>query len=187
MTLRRRPSLRATVGANVAALEAMGPMPDALRASLARMPLPKRRVRRASATDAETAGRPLEADVIRAVEQLLAVHPRVLWAVRMNSGAASYKTKSGKYAPVWFHRWVRGPGCRMSDFLGAVNIPHPNDRPIRLLWPTILAIECKRPGWTEPTDQREREQSAFLAIVRSHGGRAGFATSANEARRIIEG
>jgi len=117
---------------------------------------------------------PLEADVVRAVSELLAVHPRVLYALRMNSGAASYETASGKYAPVWFHIWVRSPGqVRMSDFYGAT-------RDCR-----ILALECKRPGWTAPTNKREYEQAAFLMLVRNAGGIGEFVTNAEQVECLL--
>lgn len=183
-----RPSLRSVVKTNVASLRAMGggaELPPELAASLAKLPLPRERVMhkaivRTDATDmdavyknrGETLERPLEATVIRAVEELLAVHPKVIWALRVNAGAASYQAKSGKYAPVYFHRWVRAPErCRMSDFFAATIGPE---------GPRIAAIECKRPGWHHPTDQREREQAAFLALVRKHGGIGIFATSAQD-------
>ncbi len=117
--------------------------------------------------------KPLEADVISAVSDLLKSHPRVLWAVRMNSGAASYEASSGRYAPVWFHKWVKGTGYRMGDFLGATTDSK------------ILTVECKRPGWTKPTDQREREQAAFLDIVRKNGGIALFCTDAEQVREAL--
>ena len=183
-----RPSLRDQVAGTVRQLQAMGggaDLPPDLQASLDRMGIkPKREYRRRDATDidaihrAEAPDRPLEAEVIRAVEKLLAVHPRVLWALRMNSGAASYEAASGRYAPVWFHRWVRSPEkCRMSDFLGAGYDPETWCYKPRTF---LIAIECKRPGWTKPTDQREREQAAFLEIVRRNGGIGLFATSAED-------
>lgn len=149
---------------------------------------PKRRIPRGggdpgNATDidavhrthaAETAKRPLEAEVIRAVEQLLRVHPRVLWALRMNAGSASYESKTGKYAPVWFHRWVRSPSrFRMADFIFLRDDGK------------FGAIECKRLGFRKPTDQREREQAAFLSNLITNGCLAGFATSADDALAII--
>lgn len=139
--------------------------------------------RKARTQRAEAAGRPLEADVIRAVEALLAVHPRVLWALRMNSGAASYEAASGKFAPVYFHRWVRGAGYRMADFMGAFGSRRPDNGSYILAG--MLAIECKRPDWTKPTDQREREQDNFLQIVRNHGGIALFATSAEQVAEAL--
>lgn len=119
-------------------------------------------------------GQPLEADVIRAVSELLRAHPRVSYALRMNSGAASYEAKSGKYAPVWFHVWVRSPQpCRMPDFFGAT------------IDGCTLAIECKRHGWSKPTDERERQQGAFLNIVRELGGIAAFVTNAQQVADLL--
>lgn len=42
------------------------------------------------------------------------------------------------------------------------------------------AIECKRPG-ERPTD----EQAAFLDVVRSHGGCAGWADSVEAVERVL--
>lgn len=117
---------------------------------------------------------PLEKEVLRAVGELLSAHPGVLFALRMNSGAASYEASTGKYAPIWFHIWVRSPEkCRMSDFLGAT------------VDSRLLALECKRPGWTKPTDDRERQQAAFLALVRQIGGIGAFVTSADDVQRLL--
>ena len=119
-------------------------------------------------------GTPLEADVVRAVGDVLALHPRVLFALRINSGAASYEAATGRYAPVWFHKWVRSPEkFRMSDFFGAT------------IDARLLALECKRPGWTKPTDQREREQAAFLALVRKVGGVGAFITDAEQLHELL--
>jgi hypothetical protein len=115
----------------------------------------------------------LEKHVLAPVGDLLAVHPRVLWAIRMNSGAASYEHSSGRYAPIWFHKWVRSPEkYRMSDYLGATT-------DFRL-----LALECKKPSWTKPTDDREREQAAFLALVRRVGGIGAFITDAEQVNAL---
>lgn len=117
---------------------------------------------------------PLEQTVIVAVGQLLAVHPRVAFALRMNSGAASYEAATGKFAPVWFHEWVRpAEPMRMSDYMGG------------LVDGRILALECKRPGWTKPRDQREREQAAFLAAVRKAGGIGEFVTDAEAVNALL--
>lgn len=184
--LRFKPTLRQQLEANnkadafLAAMAGKEPMAQAV--------LPAQRVRRGggdpeNAVDidrvhrkqhGEVLHRPLEAEVIRAVEQLLRVHPRVVWATRQNAGAASFEAKSGRYAPVFFHRWVRGKGYRMSDFLGAT------------VDGATIALEAKRIGFKGPTDQREREQAAFLQCVRDNGGRAGFVTSVDEAKKIIE-
>ena len=41
----------------------------------------------------------------------------------------------------------------------------------------FTAIECKRPGWRGPENDRDRAQAAFLTLVTSLGGVARFATS----------
>jgi hypothetical protein len=118
--------------------------------------------------------RQLEAPVVSAIADLLAVHPRVLWAARFNSGQASYEAKSGKYAPVAFHRIVRQPTpTRMPDFFGVLSCGLP------------FAVEAKAPGWTKPKDDREREQMAFLNMIALVGGTALFATSADDVAKAL--
>ncbi len=191
--LRRPPGkreLRAQIDKTAGWLDAMipGGLPPDLQAAKDKVMPDAPRERKPRQDTGETLHRPLEADVIRAVEGLLAVHTRVLWALRMNSGAASYEAASGKFAPVWFHRWVRAPEkCRMSDFLGAtLETPFGASPGMSADYrPRILAVECKRPGWSKPTDQREREQAAFLEIVRRNGGIGIFATSAAEVAEAL--
>ena len=112
---------------------------------------------------------PLEKEVIAGVAALLNVHPRILWCIRINSGSSAYTNAVGKDIPLWFFRWIKRPDkSRMSDFLGAT------------VDCRIIAVECKRPGWTKPADQREEEQAAFLKIVRDAGGIGIFATNAQQ-------
>ena len=104
---------------------------------------------------------PSEADVQASIRQLLAVHPRVAWHGRINSGKAWLPSgKVGKFRPVQFHDV---PG--MSDLLG------------QLVDGRLLAIEVKRPSWRQPTDERERLQQAFLTRVCDAGGLGFFARS----------
>ena len=118
----------------------------------------------------------LEKHVLAAVGDLLAVHPRVAFAIRQNAGAASYEAATGKFAPVWFHQWVRSPEpMKMSDYMGAT------------VDGRIIAIECKKPSWTKPTDDRERKQAAFLALVVKIGGIAGFVTDVEQADALLCG
>ena len=111
--------------------------------------------------------------MVSAVAELLSVHPKVLFAVRQNSGAASYEAKSGKWAPVNFYRIVTPQPVTITDFWGIMRDGR------------MLAIECKRPGWKAPRDDRERRQWAFLQIVANCGGISGFVTSAEEAYAIL--
>ena len=130
-------------------------------------PLPVKRGPRVEHAD-------LEKHVLAAVGELLAVHPKVLWAVRINSGAASYEAQTGKFRPIFFHIWVRAPEpMRMADFIGS-------DTEGRL-----ILMEAKKPSWTKPTDKREEEQAKFLALARGVGARAGFVRSVDDAARLL--
>ena len=148
---------------NIAYVELMAgrPLPE-LRADLPAMPKP-----RATPQDGG------EGPVVAAVGELLAAHPKVLFAVRQNSGMASYEAKSGRYAPVYFYKVVTGQPVRISDYWGIMRDGR------------MLALECKRPSWRKPTDQREREQWAFLELVRNSGGVAGFVRSVDEVQALL--
>lgn len=128
------------------------------------------------------APRQLEAPVVQAISELLARHPRVLWAARFNSGAASYEASTGRYAPVWFHRVLREPEkTRMPDFFGLVK-----DNMGYEALNFIIAIEAKAPGWSKPRDASEREQAAFLRMIRDCGGLGLFATSADQVAEALK-
>ncbi len=130
-------------------------------------PLPVKRGPRVEHAD-------LEKHVLAAVGELLAVHPRVAFAIRQNSGAASYEAATGKFAPIWFHKWIRAPEpMKMADYMGAT------------VEGRLIALECKRPSWTKPTDERERQQAAFLALVLKIGGIAGFITDARQVEEML--
>jgi hypothetical protein len=82
---------------------------------------------------------------------------------------------------VWFNKLLKGRGV-LVDFTGTLKTGMP------------LAIEAKAPGWKMPGPDaksdsalRARQQALYLQHVRDCGGRAGFATSVDEALRIIEG
>lgn len=115
------------------------------------------------------APRQLEAPVVAAISELLAVHPKVLFAVRQNTGSASYEAASGKYVPVQFYRKLtHGKEVTITDFWGFLKDGR------------MLAVEAKAPGFTGPrkSDDREMAQLRFLQLVRSVGGIALFADSA---------
>jgi hypothetical protein len=163
-----RPSLADTKRGNQAAL-------DFLRASSYREDAPRIDVgagekrERGPINAAES-----EAPVLRAVGQLLARHPNVLVALRMNSGAAV--NAAGQ--PVKFHRLVRGRGV-VTDYVGWLREP---------LVP--FAIECKRPAWRPgkaygETKLREEAQGWFIAGCVDAGGRGGFVRSVDEALTVV--
>lgn len=109
---------------------------------------------------------PLESEVVTAISQLLARHPKVLFACRQNSGAASYEAASGKYAPVVFYRILtHGREMTITDFWGILKDGRP------------FAIEAKREGFIKPRNDREYAQANFLMMIRNAGGIGIFATN----------
>ena len=175
-----KPSMREQQQASVAAQKwlALGAPPEKQAAAQARIAEQEAKIK---PKRERAAPRQLEAPVVAAISELLAVHPRVIWAARMNSGMASYEAKSGKYAPVHFHKIVREPEpTRMPDFIGLIEF----GRPVLQVRP--LAIEAKAPGWTKPRDDREREQAAFLKMVRDCGGVGIFATDASQVAEALK-
>ena len=116
----------------------------------------------------------LEASVIADISKLLAHHPKVLFARRNNSGAASMLGRDGKEMPVFFNRIIKSPvPMRIPDIDGYLTDGRK------------FAIECKRRNWTKPTDQREHEQAAFLQMVRDAGGIGVFATCAEDVLQVF--
>ena len=112
-----------------------------------------------------------EESVMREVSALLAHHPKVLFAVRQNSGMS--QNASG--TPIWFYRWVRSrTKMRVTDFWGLLTDGR------------MFALEAKNRLWKAPSGEREFEQQEFLTAIREAGGVAGFVTSAEQAQRIIE-
>jgi hypothetical protein len=113
-----------------------------------------------------------EDDVVREVGQLLAVHPKILFAWRQNSGSA--ESKSG--APVVFYRFLKGDPSEITlpDFLGVLKDGR------------LLALEAKNRLWTAPKKPHEKKQLHFILQVKYAGGVSGFCTSAAQAQRIIE-
>lgn len=117
-----------------------------------------------------------EAPVLKAVGQLLAVHPNIAIAIRINSGLA-YDQRD---APVRFHMLVRGDGVCV-DYVGAMRDGRP------------FALECKRPDWSGVSRAnhkgaiREQRQEEYINVVRAIGGVGGFVRSVDEAIEVIRG
>lgn len=131
------------------------------------MPLPQKRALKPPVDGGE-------APVVQAVKELLEVHPRVVFAVRQNSGMASYEARSGRYAPVHFYQFVRIPEpVTLPDFWGMLDDGR------------FFFLEAKRPIWTKPLDERERKQAAFLSHVSKHGAIGVFVRSAEEANAAL--
>ena len=116
-----------------------------------------------------------ESGVLKEISELLAKHPKVLIAVRQNSGATSYENTAGKTIPLWFYRWIRRPeDMTIVDFWGFTTDFKP------------FAIEAKNRKWKKCSDKRELNQLAYIKQIISFGGRAGFATCLEDAISILK-
>lgn len=105
---------------------------------------------------------PAEAQIVRAVKQVLASHPRVAWAHRFNTGSGKLVRKSGH------SQWIQFGFIGCPDFLGQLRDGR------------LLAIEAKRPsGEVTP------EQAAFLECVRANGGVALVARSVDDVMEAL--
>lgn len=106
----------------------------------------------------------LERDVLAAVLQAVAIHPKVAWAHRMNTGAVERENADGTKRYIAF----AFKGC--SDIIGQMKDGR------------FLAIECKRPGGKVTADQ-----IAFLTNVRRSNGVAFIAWSVDDVIRELAG
>ena len=105
-----------------------------------------------------------EAEILRAIIQLLHRHPRVAQAWRINSGTFAERNRDGST------RYIRANTARgMSDIMGILKDGR------------TLAIEVKsRTGRMRPG------QEEFLQTIRSAGGVAGVCRSVEDAQRLLE-
>jgi hypothetical protein len=104
-----------------------------------------------------------EAEILRAIIQLLHRHPRVAQAWRINSGTFAERNRDGST------RYIRANTARgMSDIMGILKDGR------------TLAIEVKsRTGRMRPG------QEEFLQTIRSAGGVAGVCRSVEDAQRLL--
>ena len=124
-------------------------------------PEPKKRPRREpSPTEPR---QPSEAEILRAILQLLRRHPKVALCWRQNSGTFQERNRDGSV------RYIRANTQRgMSDIMGALKDGR------------TLAIEVKsRTGRMRPG------QEEFLASIRAAGGVAGVCRSVEDAVRLL--
>lgn len=162
-----KPSHRDTLRANDAAIKHL--------ARMSGKPVPPEMLNNLPPKRERAAPRQLEAPVVAAISSLLAIHPKVLFAVRQNSGSASYEAASGKWAPVKFYYILTTQPVTITDFWGILRDGR------------MLAIEAKAPRFKGPRTDREFKQAAFLMMVRNAGGIAGFACSVDEAKALLDG
>ena len=124
-------------------------------------PEPKRRPKREPSPTEQR--QPSEAEILRAIIQLLHRHPRVAKVWRQNSGTFQERNRDGTV------RYVRANTARgMSDIMGILRDGR------------TLAIEVKsRTGRMRPG------QEEFLASIRAAGGVAGVCRSVEDAVALL--
>jgi hypothetical protein len=122
---------------------------------------PKKRVKREPAPAEQR--EPSEAEILRAIIQLLKRHPKVAMSWRQNSGTFQERNRDGSV------RYIRANTQRgMSDIMGTLKDGR------------TLAIEVKsRTGRMRPG------QEEFLQTIRSAGGVAGVCRSVDDAVRLL--
>jgi len=124
------------------------------------LPIPAEPKKRAPA---KPSGEPTEAEILRAIIQLLHRHPRVAQCWRINSGTFQERNRDGST------RYIRANTARgMSDIMGILKDGR------------TLAIEVKsRTGRMRPG------QEEFLQTIRQAGGVAGVCRSVEDAQRLL--
>lgn len=164
---RGRLTLRETIAKNQAALDYYATLSGKPRVVLRQEPEPKQR----AAPGAN--GKPLEKDVQAPVVELLKVHPKVAWFMRVNSGVSVASNAQGESRYTAFYRlYLRGRKA-MSKGLG--------DIVGQLVDGRLFLMETKRPGKYRGTD----EQEDVIAAVRAAGGVAGIVQSLDDAVELL--
>lgn len=105
----------------------------------------------------------------RVQSQLRLEAPKHGWSLwRNNSGA--YQDDTGRVIRYGVANDSKQLNAvfKSSDLLGI----GPNGR--------FVAVEVKKPGWTKPSNDRERAQANFLGVVNKMGGIGMFATSVEQ-------
>lgn len=72
---------------------------------------------------------------------------------------------------------LEAPGS--SDLIGITPVKITKEM-VGITLGVFTAGECKKPGWTKPTDGREQRQADFITIVESFGGIGFFITDKAE-------
>jgi hypothetical protein len=117
---------------------------------------------------------PLEKDIQKDIISMLRIHPRVALVEAHNSGAAYMPGKNGEEFPMWFNH-IYMKGLRMPDVHATLKGGARR-----------LVIEVKRPPWTKPRDDREREQAKYLEVINDAGGIGIFATCVEDVIDALE-
>jgi len=116
-------------------------------------------------------GRKLESEVQAEIIKYLLQHPAVAMVERINSGAVyGAEGQFIRFHTIYKPKYIQYSPMRVVDLS------------VTLTDATRMVIECKREGWSKPSDQREQEQANYLAHIRKCGGIGIFATSTDDVR-----
>ena len=119
-----------------------------------------------------------EGEAQDAVIDWLLANPRVHGLKRLNKGVAVEGSRRIAYSHVY--------GKHEGEYMTALDLEFWYSRFAHSTWP--VEIEMKAPGFTKPNlnDRTQRMQWARIQYVRAHGGIAGFCTSVDEVRQLLE-
>lgn len=117
-----------------------------------------------------------EAEVQKAVIQFLLLHPRVAMVERINSGAVY----GAENQFIRFHTLMLPARFKHIRMKVA-------DLSVTLTDSRRMAVECKRGDWVKPSNEREFEQAAYLAHIKSLGGIGIFANSIDAVADALSG
>lgn len=126
------------------------------------------------------------------VQQLIQIEAAKHGIMLMRNNSGGFKDETGRMVFFGLGNTTKNDKLKSSDLIGIWpipvyyndNIPHGVNGNI---WcGRFIAVEVKRPGWRfNPNDKREQAQKAFIDLIISRGGVAGFCQSVDDFLRLI--
>lgn len=167
---RGRIPLREQMLANRAVMLALAPTQEARDRLMADLPaIADKKVRAPS----QSSGKSEKHDVQDPALELLRSHPKVAFAIRINSGTFVETNSDGSKRFIQANNIGR-KDMLVSDIIGMFKGSG-----------KMFCIECKHPDWKKPHGEREEKQANFLYLVEQSNGIAGFARSVDDVIRIL--
>lgn len=109
---------------------------------------------------------------------------RDIMLLRNNSGG--FYDHTGRFVRYGLGAFTESDGLASSDYIGWTPVFITPDMVGQVL-PVFTAVETKPSDWKfYKSDKRACNQQAFIDMVRAAGGKAGFATSVADFRKIVE-
>lgn len=123
-------------------------------------------------------------------ESAVASHIRLLaaqlniWLLRNNSGG--FYDQSGRFVRYGLGSFTDKDQCASSDYIGITPVLITPEM-VGTIVGVFTAVETKPEGWKlNKSDKRGLHQKRFIDMVNQAGGKAGFATSVEDFKRIIK-